>query len=101
MMFCDAQLLAIGIAQKLVLVRELQPRVDVIPIEKVEGRFSHVAIQVEDLAVVTFMISTPDQTRSPVSSFEPPVVTDRRRGPTNVARLQRFGIPQETVTHLH
>ena len=47
------------------------------------------------------MIASPDQTRRPVAPRQRPVVRDRRRRPTHVARLLRFRIAQQSVTHLH
>src|SRR6185369_6197342 len=92
---------AVSRAQQLILVRQFEPRVEVIPVQKLHRGFCHISIQVKNFAVVTFVISSPNQARSPVTTLKAPVVTDRRGGAANVSRLEGFGIPQKAMTHLH
>src|SRR6185295_1464179 len=58
-------------------------------------------IQVKNFAVVTFVVSPPNQTRGAVATFELPVVTDRRGRAADVAGFECLRILQKTVTHLH
>src|SRR5688572_9406913 len=89
MVFGDAEPFPIVIAQELVFIDKFQPRVEIVSIQKVDRRFRYVTVQVEDLVVVAFVVTTPDQTRGPVSSLETSVVTDGRGGPSDVARRKR------------
>src|SRR6185369_13623733 len=92
---------AVSRAQQLILVRQFEARVEVIPVQKLHCGFCHISIQVKNFAAVTLVVSSPDQTRCPVATFELPVVTDRRGCATHVAGFECFRILQETVTHLH
>ena len=101
MMIGDSQTDSIVVTQQLVLVHQLQPRVQVISVEKIDSRLGEVAVQVKDLASVILVIATPNQTRSPITSIKTTVVTYRCRCSSYVARFQWFRITQETVTDLN
>ncbi len=100
-MISNTQKRSIRRSQQLVLVRQFQTRVEIILIKEVHGRLGHVSIKIENLATVIFMIASPNQTRSPISTFERFVVGDRSRGASHITRCERFRIAQETVTDLH
>src|ERR1051325_770320 len=101
MIVSDAETQTIGGAQKLVLIHQFESGVEIIPVQKFQSRFCHITVQVKNFAAVTFMISAPDQARSPVAAFEGAVVTDRRGRATHVAGFERLGIPEKAVTDLH
>src|SRR5687767_7851393 len=88
-------------AQQLVLVRQLQTRVEIILIKEVHGRLGYVAIKIENLSIMIFMVAAPDQTRGPIPTIEWFVVGNRRCGASHIARLQGFRIAQQPMTHLH
>ena len=67
MSLSDTQLCAIRGPQQFVLVHQLKPRVKVVFVEKVHGRFSRVAVEVVRLARTARVIAAPDEGRRPSS----------------------------------
>src|SRR6185369_2470746 len=92
---------AVSRAEELILVRQFKARVQVVPVQKLQCGFCHISIQVKNFAVVTLVVSSPNQTRGPVATLELPVVTDRRGRATDVTGFECFRILQKTMTNLH
>src|ERR1051325_4480930 len=83
------------------LVHQLKPRVEIIPVEKIQCGFRQVAVQMKGLAAMACAVASPDEARSPVAAREALVITDGSGRAAHVSGLQCFWILQQTVADLH
>src|SRR6266566_8663576 len=102
MRFLDSQQRAIGCAQQLVLINQLDPRVDVVFVHEVYCRFKSMAVQVVHFSGTAHVVAPPDESRGPVTTLEWQVVLyGGSTAPDIGSRLSSLRPAQETVAHLH
>src|SRR6185503_20124251 len=98
----DPQQRPIHRAHQFVFINQFEPRVEIVFVLEVYGRFKRVAVQVTHFARTAGVISSPDKCAGPVAALPRSVVLDRSRQPADVGGgLSRFGLTQKAVRKLH
>src|ERR1700737_4194125 len=93
----DSQQCTIAGAEQFILVDQFKPRVEVVLVEKVDSRFSRVAVEIVPFTRrVTGVVASPDKSRRPVAAVKWFVVLHRCGCSMNVGgRVNCFGASQE------
>src|SRR6267378_2500729 len=101
MVILDSEERTITSPEQFILVNQLEPRVKIVLIKKVDGRFSRVAIEILHFTRTSVVVAAPDESRGPVTTLERLVVLHGSgRAPDVSSRRRRLWLPQETVAHL-
>src|SRR5882724_3117616 len=96
-----AQKRTVARREKFILVDQLQPRVHIVLVQKVNCRLERVTVKIVKLTRTTCMVKTPNKCGCPVPTVKWLVVLEGSGCPTNVnVRLLPLGTAQETVTYL-
>src|SRR6267143_1655670 len=98
MVILDSEERTITSPEQFILVDQLEPRVEIVLIKKVHGRFSCVAIEILDFIWISVVVAILDENRGPVTTLERLVVLHGSGCAPDVgSRRRRLWLPQETV----